>query len=887
MPRHGRRRRVRPRRGRGGDDRGGGGAARGPLPRLRRRAGGAGRQPAARGRAAGHAVAAARDYSLLDVERHFEVRGARRLDYCSSRGARDGTSWSGLRAERVVAELGELAERYRLSEVLFRDEDFFADAERVEAIAGGLADEGGALGWQGGRAGRGRWWPPGRSSCASWRRAAAASSTWPSLPARRRGSCCWRWAPRLHAAWLVARFVFEVSEPDRRFDGLDAAVSVARSLCAIDRTFETPVRRARPAPEPPRHGRVARELGRARRDAVAGRPRRAPPGPHDLLLRRGAAPARPPAGQAPAPHARPGARAARLLRARLRAAGGRGRRRSCAPAAARAAPSRRLSRRVGLLLRAGALPRGRGVVATPRDVRVERGVVRAAGAAGTGGAEIDLDGRLLLPALVNAHDVLDQSTLPALGAGRRTASLYEWTRASRRRARSLAAALAVPLVDRLFLGGAAQPAGRRGLRPAPPPRPPLARAARTSRCGCSGATPSRTRRASRRRCAATYRTSDRRIPWIVRAAEGSDPGAARRARRAGGGERAAAEHRDRARHGARAGGRAARSPPPGPSLAWCPESDLRLYGRTAPVAALRAAGVRVGLGSDGAAAGARDLLSNLAAARREGGLDDAALARARDARLRRRWRGCPSGGFADGAPADLLVTRLARSACSPGDRRAHRAPDRAGRAPSTASPRSSPRRARPSRGVTVDGERALRSPRRSAGGWLAILRRHPRPRGAPGCRESRYNPRRARGEGRDAGAPRDPVRDGGAEGQGAATGASCCSTWRTASSRRSARSSPASRTRSRSCCCPRTAGTCASWRPRPLRRPRVDPADEARLDRGGRARAARGRGDQQRADGQARLVLREHQAARQAVADPEDGDGADPAARASRSASRR
>ncbi|HUL75796.1 MAG TPA: cobalamin-dependent protein, partial [Vicinamibacteria bacterium] len=42
------------------------------------------------------------DYALLDVERHFDLRGARRLDYCSSRGARDGATWMAIRAERVV-----------------------------------------------------------------------------------------------------------------------------------------------------------------------------------------------------------------------------------------------------------------------------------------------------------------------------------------------------------------------------------------------------------------------------------------------------------------------------------------------------------------------------------------------------------------------------------------------------------------------------------------------------------------------------------------------------------------------------------------------------------------------------------------------------------------
>ena len=96
------------------------------------------------------------DYSLLDVERHFERRGARRLDYCSSRGARDGPAWMAIRAERVVAEAAQLAERYRLSEVLFQDEDFFADPARVDAIAQGLVDGGERLELAGGGPAGGR-----------------------------------------------------------------------------------------------------------------------------------------------------------------------------------------------------------------------------------------------------------------------------------------------------------------------------------------------------------------------------------------------------------------------------------------------------------------------------------------------------------------------------------------------------------------------------------------------------------------------------------------------------------------------------------------------------------------------------------------------------------
>jgi cytosine/adenosine deaminase-related metal-dependent hydrolase len=92
------------------------------------------------------------------------------------------------------------------------------------------------------------------------------------------------------------------------------------------------------------------------------------------------------------------------------------------------------------------------------------------------------------------------------------------------------------------------------------------------------------------------------------------------------------------------------------SVVWCPEADRRLYGSTAPVRELLAAGVRVGLGSDSAAAGSRDALSNLAVARGEGIVAD-------DELLRLATEGSgevarmPVGGFAPGAPADFVLAR--------------------------------------------------------------------------------------------------------------------------------------------------------------------------------------------------------------------------------------
>jgi anaerobic magnesium-protoporphyrin IX monomethyl ester cyclase len=182
------------------------------------------------------------DYTLLDLERHFESRGGRRLDYCSSRGARDGATWTGLRAERVVAETRELSERYRLAEVLFQDEDFFADPERVDAIALGML-EGGPLHWQGSVR------PEDVTAAGPERLRLLAESGCRRLnlcvrPGAAARDLLLEAGARLHAAGLAARFVFDVKEPREAVDSLSAAVSVARSLCALDERFETPIRRA-------------------------------------------------------------------------------------------------------------------------------------------------------------------------------------------------------------------------------------------------------------------------------------------------------------------------------------------------------------------------------------------------------------------------------------------------------------------------------------------------------------------------------------------------------------------------------------------------------------------------------------------------------------------
>ena len=375
-----------------------------------------------------------------------------------------------------------------------------------------------------------------------------------------------------------------------------------------------------------------------------------------------------------------------------------------------------------LLRRARCLEDGGGW-SSPRDVRVSGGRVEAAGPSGRGGLEVDLEGRSLLPALVNAHDALDLSTLPPLGSPP-FASLYEWTRAAEKDLAGLAPALDVPLVDRLFLGGLRNLlAGAGAVLHHHPDHRSLSRAdfpvrvqGRYAFAHSPGLTPSLRR---------TYRTTDRRIPWVVRAADGAAPELRLEL------DALAAANVLRQNtvivHGtALAPEDGMRLRAAGASLVWCPESDRRLYGRTAPVAALLAAGVGVGLGSDAPPAGARDPLSNLAAARREGVLDDPAL-------LRLATRGSatvarlPAGGFGEGAPADLLAVdaperllegdRLAVALVLVRGVPAYGEPSLLARAGGTVAP------------LSVDGgRRALAAP---LGHRLAsILRRHPAARAA-------------------------------------------------------------------------------------------------------------------------------------------------------------
>lgn len=322
-----------------------------------------------------------------------------------------------------------------------------------------------------------------------------------------------------------------------------------------------------------------------------------------------------------------------------------------------------------------------------RDVVVDGPRVTAASSA-RAASDIDLAGLTLLPGLVNGHDHLALSTFPPLGRPP-YASLYDWTddvRAGRGDPRA-DAALRVSPGDRLLLGALRNVfAGVTAVAHHDPWHPTLARRGlgalllrvavwRRHGVRLHGGFPVRVlSRYAQAHSPGLERDLARTrphaaAPWMLHAAEGRDARAA--------GEIEALETaglldaRTVLVHAVAASSRDAQALARArATVVWCPESNRHLYGATAPVAALDAAGVRLALGSDSPLSGVRDALSNLAAARREGAFDDARLLRLATHDTAAVF-GLPVGGVEPGAPADLLVvddvTRLLA-----GDRRALR-----------------------------------------------------------------------------------------------------------------------------------------------------------------------------------------------------------------------
>jgi radical SAM superfamily enzyme YgiQ (UPF0313 family) len=98
------------------------------------------------------------DYSLLSLERYFELKKRRQLDFYSSQGCPYRCSfcadpyvynrrWSGLRGSRMMTDVFDAVKRFAITDVVFQDENFFANSTRVEEFCRNYVAEGMRFSW--------------------------------------------------------------------------------------------------------------------------------------------------------------------------------------------------------------------------------------------------------------------------------------------------------------------------------------------------------------------------------------------------------------------------------------------------------------------------------------------------------------------------------------------------------------------------------------------------------------------------------------------------------------------------------------------------------------------------------------------------------------------
>jgi cytosine/adenosine deaminase-related metal-dependent hydrolase len=300
--------------------------------------------------------------------------------------------------------------------------------------------------------------------------------------------------------------------------------------------------------------------------------------------------------------------------------------------------------------------------------------------AGADAPTIQLDGHLVFPALVNAHDHLHVNAIPPLPAPGPFPNSYAWAAAfgAHFSDPAVAAAVAVPAAVRCWQGGLKNVlAGATTVAHHDPWDPvlddarfPVRLLRRFGWCHSLGQAPrdgltgALVDRMARRLgggprfgppVARSFAETPSGAPWIIHLAEGTDEVAR--------GELAALDARGCLAektvlvHGVGLGEAGiARVVERGAAVVWCPSSNLALLGATLAPRRLFDAG-RLALGTDARLSGARDLLDELRVAAAHGDLTPAELVRLATADGARLLRMAEIGALAPGRRADLVVVR--------------------------------------------------------------------------------------------------------------------------------------------------------------------------------------------------------------------------------------
>lgn len=208
------------------------------------------------------------DYSLIPVERYYELKGKRQLDYISSQGCNFrcafcsdpfvyGRKWVGIEPDSIVAKLLELWSTYRFDDVNFQDETFFTKADRIEAMARGIVESGVRFTWaatmradQGVRLPEEIWKLCKKSGL---RRLLVGVESGDDQMLKRikkdiKIDKVFQVAERMRALGLAGIFPFIVGFPDESDASVDATLACASKLRSMSSAFETPIFYFKPYP---------------------------------------------------------------------------------------------------------------------------------------------------------------------------------------------------------------------------------------------------------------------------------------------------------------------------------------------------------------------------------------------------------------------------------------------------------------------------------------------------------------------------------------------------------------------------------------------------------------------------------------------------------------
>lgn len=210
----------------------------------------------------------AHDYGLIPVERYFELKGKRQLDYISSQGCNFrcafcsdpfvyGRKWVGLDPTRMAMRLKELWDRYHFDDVNFQDETFFTRRERVQTLADRIVESGMKITWaatmradQGVRLPQEVW---ARCKQSGLRRLLVGVESGSDEMLRRirkdiKIEQVFQTAARMLEHGIAGHFPFIVGFPDESDGSIQATLDCAKKLRSLSPDFLTPIYYFKPYP---------------------------------------------------------------------------------------------------------------------------------------------------------------------------------------------------------------------------------------------------------------------------------------------------------------------------------------------------------------------------------------------------------------------------------------------------------------------------------------------------------------------------------------------------------------------------------------------------------------------------------------------------------------